>query len=70
MERRDRATRRPPLSKRSPREEVVEILAEALWTMICQGRGPAAGRFHALQDGATSHDDIDENTTHESSPNA
>jgi len=35
MERRDRTTRRPPLGKRSPREEVVEILVEALWTLIC-----------------------------------
>ncbi len=70
MERQGRETRRPPLSKRSPREEVVEILAEALWTMICQGRGPAAGRPHALQDGTTSPNDIDENTARENSPNA
>ena len=56
MERRDRATRRPPLSKRSPREEVVEILTEALWTLICQGRGPAAGKFQALRDNDASPD--------------
>ena len=39
--------------ERSPREEVVEILAEGLWTLICQGRGPAAGRFPALSDVTT-----------------
>jgi len=30
--------------KRSPREEVIEILTEGLWTLICQGRGPSSGR--------------------------
>ena len=39
-----------PVLERSPRDEVVEILAEGLWTLICQGRGPAAGRFPALRD--------------------
>jgi hypothetical protein len=28
--------------KRSPRDEVIEILAEGLWTLICQGRGPVS----------------------------
>jgi len=28
--------------KRSPREEVIEILTEGLWTLICQGRGPVS----------------------------
>ena len=63
MKRRDEQTRRStednsdgriprpvPVLERSPREEVVEILAEGLWTLICQGRGPAAGRFPALSD--------------------
>jgi len=63
MKRHDEQTRRPtvdnfderiprpvPVLERSPREEVVEILAEGLWTLICQGRGPAAGRFPALSD--------------------
>lgn len=65
MKRRDKATRRPSkrahrerfsglarARERSPREEVIEILAEGLWTLICQGRGPAAGKFRALQDDA------------------
>jgi len=26
--------------QRTPREVVVEILAEGLWSMICEGRGP------------------------------
>jgi hypothetical protein len=63
MKRRDRQTERStvdnlderiprsvPVLERSPRDEVVEILAEGLWTLICQGRGPAAGRFPALSD--------------------
>ena len=65
MERRDKATRRTAKKahrerfsglararERSPREEVIEILAEGLWTLICQGRGPAAGKFRALRDDA------------------
>lgn len=36
--------------RRSPREEVIEILAEGMWTLICQGRGPAAGKFRPLRD--------------------
>jgi len=46
----ERIPRSVPVLERSPREEVVEILAEGLWTLICQGRGPAAGRFPALSD--------------------
>ena len=46
----ERIPRPVPVLERSPREEVVEILAEGLWTLICQGRGPAAGRFPALSD--------------------
>ena len=46
----ERIPRPVPVLERSPREEVVEILAEGLWTLICQGRGPAAGRFPALRD--------------------
>ena len=38
-----------PVLERSPRDEVVDVLAEGLWTLICQGRGPAAGRFPALR---------------------
>ena len=68
MERRDRATRRPPLGKRSPRQEVIEILAEGLWTLICQGRGPAAGKFRALRDDADNlFDGEDEPTAGEAS---
>jgi len=26
--------------QRTPREAVVEILAEGLWSLICEGRGP------------------------------
>ena len=33
--------------KRNPREVVIEILSEGLWTLICQGRGPASGDFDA-----------------------
>jgi hypothetical protein len=29
--------------QRSPRDEVIEILAEGMWTLICQGRGPSSG---------------------------
>jgi hypothetical protein len=36
--------------ERSPREEVIDILAEGLWTLICQGRGPAAGKFRTIRD--------------------
>jgi hypothetical protein len=36
--------------KRSPRQEVIEILAEGMWTLICQGRGPAAGEFQPRRD--------------------
>ena len=46
----DGIPRAVPVLERSPRDEVVEILAEGLWTLICQGRGPAAGRFPALSD--------------------
>ena len=46
----ERIPRPVPVLERSPRDEVVEILAEGLWTLICQGRGPAAGRFPALRD--------------------
>ena len=46
----ERIPRPVPVLERSPRDEVVEILAEGLWTLICQGRGPAAGRFPALSD--------------------
>jgi hypothetical protein len=65
MERRDKATRRSSkelhqerfsglarVRERGPREEVIEILAEGLWTLICQGRSPAAGKFRALRDDA------------------
>jgi hypothetical protein len=82
MERRNNPTRRPsdeaprnrfsglPLPReRSPREEVIEVLAEGLWTLICQGRGPAAGKFPALQKDASNPDDKDVNTACESSAN-
>jgi len=49
----ERIPRPVPVLERSPRDEVVEILAEGLWTLICQGRGPAAGRFPALRDVTT-----------------
>ena len=41
---------------RRARAEVIEILAEGLWTLICQGRGPAAGKYPALQKDATGSD--------------
>ncbi len=28
--------------RRSPRDEVIEILAEGLWALICQGHGPVS----------------------------
>ena len=28
--------------RRSTRDEVIEILAEGLWTLICQGHGPVS----------------------------
>jgi hypothetical protein len=65
MERGNKAARRPSrtvhrerfsglvrVRERSPREEAIEILAEGLWTLICQGRGPAAGKFRAVRDEA------------------
>ena len=55
--------------ERSPREEVIEVLAEGLWTLICQGRGPAAGKFPALRQDASTPDDKDVNTACESSSN-
>ena len=82
MERRDKTARRPsddapqdrfsglPLPReRSPREEVIEVLAEGLWTLICQGRGPAAGKFPALRRDPTATDDKAENSACESSSN-
>ena len=82
MERQNKPTRRPsdeapqgrfsglPLPReRSPREEVIEVLAEGLWTLICQGRGPTAGKFPALQKNATLLDDADVNTVCEISSN-
>ncbi len=79
MERRDMAAGHPPkdalrerfaghalLRRRSPREEVIEILAEGLWTLICQGRGPAAGQFQALKKDDTGLDDKDGNNACES----
>ena len=45
-ENRDALTRRFAESefgkKRDPREVVIEVLSEGLWTLICQGRGPAS----------------------------
>lgn len=38
-------------ARQRAREEVVEILAEALWSLICAGRGPGA-------EGAAPGDDI------------
>lgn len=83
MERRDKATRRPSKKahrerfsglararERSPREEVIEILAEGLWTLICQGRGPAAGKFRALRDDAVDLLDDDRDTTGDEVANA
>ena len=82
MERRDKTARRPsddapqdrfsglPLPReRSPREEVIEVLAEGLWTLICQGRGPAAGKFPAFKKDTTLIDDADVNTVCEVSSN-
>ena len=79
MERRDKAARRSAKKaardrvsdlslprERSPREEVIEVLAEGLWTLICQGRGPAAGKFPALQKDTTGSDDTDMGTASES----
>jgi hypothetical protein len=28
--------------QRSPRDEVIAILAEGLWTLMCRGRGPTS----------------------------
>lgn len=45
----------------TPREAVVEILAEGLWSLICQGRGPrhdrqvAEPRAEATPDPASPH---------------
>ena len=81
MERRDMAAGHAPkdalrerfaghvlLRKRSPREEVIEILAEGLWTLICQGRGPAAGKFQTLKKDDTGFDDKGKNTACASRP--
>ena len=35
------ATDRDSAAARAAREEVTDILAEALWTLICTGRGPS-----------------------------
>ena len=49
------------------RAEVIEVLAEGLWTLICQGRGLAAGKFPALQKDATGSDDSTSDASCESS---
>jgi len=40
---------------RGPREEVIEILTEGIWTLICQEREPACRKIPGTSDNLREH---------------